>query len=82
VAELREAVLLLCELQRELAKKLDAALNNPITKEAASPCNRIIGLPILKEPEKHFNDEENSQGKVLHCPDNFGCFFQSSSNRQ
>jgi hypothetical protein len=35
VEKLREAVLLLCELQKELAKKVDAALNNPITKKVS-----------------------------------------------
>jgi len=35
IEKLREAVLLLCDLQRELATKVDAALNNPITKEAS-----------------------------------------------
>jgi len=33
VEKLREAVLLLCDLQRELAKKVDEALQSPITKE-------------------------------------------------
>ena len=65
VEKLREAVLLLCELQKELAKKLDEALDNPITKEAAVPCNRIIGLPILKEPDNQLNHEENTQSEML-----------------
>jgi hypothetical protein len=30
VEKLREAVLLLCELQKELAEKVDAALQSPI----------------------------------------------------
>jgi hypothetical protein len=34
VGVLCDAVARLCELQKELAAKLDAALNNPITKEA------------------------------------------------
>jgi hypothetical protein len=35
VERLREAVLLLCELQRELAKKVEQVLQLPISKEAA-----------------------------------------------
>jgi hypothetical protein len=35
IERLREAVLMLCDLQRELAAKLDAALPTPNTKEAA-----------------------------------------------
>ncbi len=35
VERLREAVLMLCELQKEVAKKLEQALQSPISKEAA-----------------------------------------------
>jgi hypothetical protein len=36
VEKLREAVLLLCELQKQLAKKVDEALQSPIRKEVTS----------------------------------------------
>ena len=34
VEKLREAVLLLCELQKELTKKVDEALQSPIAKDS------------------------------------------------
>jgi hypothetical protein len=40
VERLREAVLLLCELQKELAKKVDAALPVPITEEVLNPITK------------------------------------------
>ena len=33
IERLREAVLMLCELQKELAAKVDVVANRPITKE-------------------------------------------------
>lgn len=35
IERLREAVLMLCDLQREIAAKLDAALSNTISAETA-----------------------------------------------